>query len=391
MRVLLATQIYSPFVSGSARLLQDIVEHLHASGHHVEVVTLDLPTLDGSKQFDEKQPYRVHRVKPWPLKGGSSVAMMARMLSLCAGRKFDIVLCGFASPMAILARVVRALTGVPYAVYTHGEDVIAARTEARRGVLSSALKAACVVMCNSRFSASEAEWFGVPPARILTISPGIDPEPYLNVAATDVEALRARFGLQGKKIILTLARMDVRKGHDMVVRSLPGVAAAIANVHYLVVGKGDPSRLYGIADDLGVRDRFTIADYVPTESLPALFALCDVYVMPSRFDPDTRQVEGFGIVYLEAAACGKPSVAGNQGGCADAVIDQQTGILVDPTDVPQIERAVVRLLSNDNESRQMGLAGRERVCREFRKLDQLRLIEQALAACVARGPVRKSA
>jgi phosphatidylinositol alpha-1,6-mannosyltransferase len=263
--------------------------------------------------------------------------------------------------MAILARAVRAVTRVPYAVYTHGEDVIAARTEARRGALSAALKAACVVMCNSRFSAAEAEWFGVPPSRILTISPGIDPEPYLAVTPAAVESLRTRFGLTGKKIILTLARMDVRKGHDMVVRALPAVAASIPNAHYLVVGKGDPGRLQGIAAELGVSDRLTVVDYVPTESLPALFALPDLYVMPSRFDPETRQVEGFGIVYLEAAACGKPSVAGNQGGCADAVVDQETGILVDPTDVPQIERAVIRLLSNDEESRRMGNAGRERV------------------------------
>ena len=382
MKVLLASQLYSPFVSGSARLLQDIVDHLHATGHHVEVMTLDLPMVEGSRAFDERQPYRIHRVKPWPVKGGSSIAMLSRMLTLSAGKRFDIILCGFASPMAILARVVRAVTGVPYAVYTHGEDVIAARTEARRGVLSNALKASRVVMCNSRFSAGEAEWFGVPRDRVLLISPGIDPAPYLDVPSSAIAALRARHGLQGKKLLLTLARMDARKGHDMVVRALPAIAAAVPDVHYLVVGKGDPSRLHGIANELGVRDRLTVIDYVPTESLPVLFASCDVYVMTSRFDPETRQVEGFGIVYLEAAACGKPSVAGNQGGCADAVVDGETGLLVDPVDVDAIARAAIQLLTSEEGAQRMGLAGRARVTKEFNKLDQFRRVEHALARCL---------
>ena len=383
MRVLLATPTYSPFVGGSARLLQDIVEHLLASGHHVEVLTLNFPLLGDWKAFDESQSYRIHRVEWWRIRGWSSMAMMIQMLMLCVGRKFDIILCGFASPTAILARAVFVVTRVPYAVYTHGEDLIASRTKRRRA-LSSALKAACAVMCNSRFSADEAEWFGVPRDRILIISPGIDAVPYSSVSIKDVEALRSRFNLVGKKILLTLARLEVRKGHDMVVRSLPAIAASVPDVHYLVVGRGDPARLRALASELGVSDRLTLIDYVPTENLPALFALCSVYIMPSRLDPETREVEGFGIVYLEAAACGKPSVAGNQGGCADAVIDQQTGILVDPTDVLAIERAVIRLLLDEEESRRMGLAGCERVSKEFRKIDQLLRIEDALRRCVSK-------
>lgn len=385
MKVLLATPTYRPFVSGSARLLEDIVEYLLAGGHHVEVVTVDYPLLGDSKKFDASQSYRIHRVGAWPIRGGSSVAMMARMVTLCAGGKFDIVLCGFASPTAILARAVSAITRVPYAVYSHGEDLIAARSKLLRGPLSKALRAACVVMCNSHFTASEAEWFGVSRDRILTISPGIDPIPYLEVAVEDVEALRSQLNLIGKKILLTLARLAVRKGHDTVVRSLPAIVASVPDAHYVVVGKGDPARLMGIASELGVSDRLTVIDYVPTESLPALFALCDVHVMLSRFDPETRELEGFGIVYLEAAACAKPSVAGNQGGCGDAVADQQTGILVDPTDVPATERAVIRLLSNEEESRRMGMAGRERVLKEFRKIDQLRRIEDALLNCARKS------
>jgi len=382
MRILLATPTYSPFVSGSARLLQDIVEHLRASGHHVEVLTVNYAALGDTKEFDLSQSYRIHRAGSWHIKGGSSMAMMIRMLMLCAGRKFDIVLCGFGYPTPILAYVVCALTRVPYAVHALGEDLVAARRGSVRRALSIALRKACAVVCISRFTANEAKLLGVPSDIILTISPGIDPAPYFDVSIENVEALRSRFGLFGKKIILTLARMDVRKGHDMVVRSLPAIVASAPDAHYLIVGKGDPARIFALASELGVRERLTVIDYVSTEELPALFALCDVYVMVSRSDPETQEVEGFGIVYLEAAACGKPTVAGNQGGCPDAVVDQQTGILVDCTDVPAIERAVVRLLSNEAESRRMGLAGRERVSKEFRKFDQLQRIEDALQRCL---------
>jgi phosphatidylinositol alpha-1,6-mannosyltransferase len=384
MRILLATPTYSPFVSGSARLLQDIVEHLRVNGHHVEVLTVSYAALGDTEEFDLSQSYRIHRASSWRIKGGSSIAMMSRMLMLCAGRKFDIVLCGFAYPTPILACMVCAITRVPFAVHALGEDLIAARGGRVRRALSIALRKACVVMCISRFTANEAESFGVPRDRILTISPGIDPAPYFDVSIEDVEALRSRFDLFGKKIILTLARLQVRKGHDMVVQSLPAIVASVPDAHYLVVGKGDPTKLFAIASELGVGDRLTVIDYVPTEDLPALFALCDVYVMVSRSDPETQEVEGFGIVYLEAAACGKPTVAGNQGGCPDAVADQQTGFLVDCTDVPAIERAVIRLLSNEAESRRMGLAGRERVSKEFRKFDQLQRIEDALRRCVSK-------
>jgi phosphatidylinositol alpha-1,6-mannosyltransferase len=308
--------------------------------------------------------------------------MMFRMLILCAGRKFDIVLCGFGYPTPILACVVCALTRVPYAVHALGEDLVAARHGSVRRALSIALRKARGVVCISRFTAREAELLGVSRDRILTISPGIDPAPYLDVPTEDVDALRSRFGLNGKKIILTLARLDVRKGHDMVVRSLPAIVTSVPDAHYLIVGKGDPERIFVLASNLGVSERVTLVDYVPTEELPALFALCDVYVMVSRSDPETQEVEGFGIVYLEAAACGKPTVSGNQGGCPDAVADQQTGIIVDCTDVPAIERAVVRLMSNGAEARRMGLAGRERISKMFRKFDQLQRIEDALQQCV---------
>ena len=127
MRILLATPTYSPFVSGSARLLQDIVEHLRASGHHVEVLTVNYAALGDTKEFDLSQSYRIHRAGSWHIKGGSSMAMMSRMLMLCAGRKFDIVLCGFGYPTPILAYVVCALTRVPYAVQALGEDLMSRR------------------------------------------------------------------------------------------------------------------------------------------------------------------------------------------------------------------------------------------------------------------------
>jgi phosphatidylinositol alpha-1,6-mannosyltransferase len=334
--------------------------------------------------FDGRQPYRIHRVKSWPVKGGSSLAIAIRMLRLCVGGGFDVVLCGFASPLAILANVVGRVTRVPYAVYTHGEDVVAVRMKVKRSLLAASLKRACVVMCNSRFSAAEVARFGVPASRIRTFSPGIEATSYLDAPAAEVDALRQRFAVEGKKVLLTLARLEARKGHDVVVRALPDIATAVPNVHYLVVGRGDPTPLLSLATELGVRERVTIVDYVPDGSLPALFTLCDVYVMPSRLDSQTRQVEGFGIVYLEAAACGKPTVAGNQGGAPDAVVDGVTGLLVDPTNPAQIAHALTRLLVDEEEARRMGRAGRERVRRDFDKRHQLRLIEQTLACCAGR-------
>jgi phosphatidylinositol alpha-1,6-mannosyltransferase len=305
--------------------------------------------------------------------------MMRRIVAMSAANSYDLVVCGVAYPMAVLAFANWLITRTPFAVYSHGEDVTCVQNSglARRS-LAQALRSARVIMTNSTFTKRQVEALGVSAEQVICCPPWIDSRPYEQVSDDTVEDMRRRLGLSGKKVILTLARLVERKGHDMVVRSLPQVARQVPDVHYLVVGKGDQSRLKGIADELGVADRLTIVEEIADEELAPAFRLADVNIMVSRWDREKREVEGFGIVYLEAAACGRPSISGNVGGPPDAVEHGVTGYIVDSESVDEIAGALVTLLTDNRLSDAMGKAGRERVRKCFSKSVILDRIENLL-------------
>jgi len=375
MKLLLISSQYRPTVSGSCRLLQEIVEFCLGRGHTVEVLTYGPEPAQELDAFDQAQKYPIHRVLPQRLPGTSSLVMLARLVRLSRSQKYDLVLCGFAYPSAVLAYLARVF----FVVYSHGEDVtVTEGSRFKSMILSRALRSACAVMTNSRFARDYVIGLGVPEPQVAVVPPGIDPQAYEGVTLADVEKLRADFGLGGKRVILTVARLAPRKGHDMIIRALPALCRENADLHYLVVGKGDPRELAALARIEGVEDRVTFVEYVPDASLPALYHLCDVYAMVSRWDPVAKEVEGFGIVYLEAAACGKPCVAGSAGGAGDAVEEGITGFVVDPLSIPEISRALKVLLDDPVRAAAMGAAGQARVREKFSKSVLLGQAEKTL-------------
>jgi phosphatidylinositol alpha-1,6-mannosyltransferase len=384
MRILLVSSIFAPGVGGSSRLLSEIADALVAAQHDVEVLCFDLG--DDAYAFDRVQSYKVHRISTQQRRGIASVAMLGKLLLLAAQRpRFDLMLAGVAYPSVILVRAAQRVFGIPYVVYSHGEDVTAVKSKPlAAAVLGDALRGARLVMTNSNFTRRAILEHGLEPDSVVCVHPWIDPTPYKAASVPAARALKARLGLADRTVIFTLARLAPRKGHDTVIRALPEVARHVPNAHYLVVGLGDTSVLTRLAAEQGVADRVTIVPYVADAELPLLFALCDVYVMVSRWDPISREVEGFGIVFLEAAACGKPAIAGSQGGSPDAVEDGLTGRVVDPESVPQLQAALSSLLREPELAGRMGLAGRERVDRLFEKRVSLRRVEELLQRALAR-------
>ena len=301
LRVLLVSPYYSPGVGGAPRLLQSIVDYLNSRGHSVEALAFGAPVNNDCPAFDRQQSYPIYRIPGDRADEKAILLMGLRLLALTCTRRYDLIFCGTAYPSVILARAVSGLFPIPYLVYAHGEDASPIKnTRVKRFLLSHALRGASDLLVNSRFTRGEIADFGVELSRIAVVPPGIDPAPYGEVAPEEVAALRRRLGLEGKRIILTVARLTERKGHDMIVRSLRAVRAAVPNAHYLIVGKGDTSALQALADAEGVADGISIIPYIAEADLFALYHLCDVYAMVSRYDPVTLEVEGFGIVYLEA-------------------------------------------------------------------------------------------
>lgn len=273
------------------------------------------------------------------------------------------VYCGSALPAGVLARLISRHAGVPYAIFAHGAEVLrAAQAPHHRALLGAVLQGAARVAAVSSFTAGVVQELGVDPSRIVRTPPGIDPAPFTR--GTDGRRTRERLGLEGRRVILTHGRLDPRKGHDVVIDALGHVAKRHPDVSYVISGTG-PTRdaLAERAAREGVADRVVFAGRIATEDVADLYAACDVFAMPSR--RVGANVEGFGIVALEAAAAERAVIAGRSGGVADAVEDGVTGMLVDAESVDAVGAALRTLLDDHERRHAMGRAGRARVIERF--------------------------
>src|SRR3989304_2206710 len=176
--------------------------------------------------------------------------------------------------------------------------------------------------------------------------------------------------LQNKQIIMTVGRLDERKGHDMVIRAMTQLTKRFPDVVYMIVGKGrEEQRLKSLADNLKLHDRVVFTGFVADESLPDYYNLCDVFVLPNRETESNDQLkgdyEGFGVVFLEASACGKPAIADKSRGSSEAVVDGITGLMVDPRSDDDIAHAIERILEDKSFAGRLGMAGRNRAEKEF--------------------------
>jgi phosphatidylinositol alpha-1,6-mannosyltransferase len=254
---------------------------------------------------------------------------------------------------------------LPFIVFAYGNEVLET-IQRRYERQHAALRLANRVLVSSRYTASLAERAGAGPDRIKVVWPGCDSE-FFRPLAGNAELRRKLLGPHyHQRAILTVGNLVARKGQDMVIRALPDLCRRVPDLVYMIAGDG-PYRgeLEKLATDLGVRDRVVFIGRVQDEDLPALYSLCEVFVMASRARIEESDVEGFGIVLLEASACGKPVVGGRSGGVPDAVVDGFTGLLVDPSNPQEIADALAKLMTDHELAKRLAEQGRARVVNEF--------------------------
>jgi phosphatidyl-myo-inositol dimannoside synthase len=313
---------------GIAQYNRDLIKALAACPGTARIVVLPrLGEADGAQL-----PPGVRQLMPRRNAALYSLAAVKAALTL---GPFDAVFCGHLH-MAPLARLLSALLGVPLWLQLHGwEAWRAPRPIARRAAERADLVTAVSRYTRNRFLAV----CGVDPARVRVLPPTVEPRFRGGPKARE---LAERYGLAGKRVLLTVGRLDPderRKGQDRVIRALPSLLAAYPDLVYLIVGGGeDRTRLETLARDLTVDDRVVFAGTVSADELPELYRLADVFVMPST-------QEGFGIVFLEAAASGLRVIGGNADGSIDALADGAVGAAVDPADAAALVRAVTAALA----------------------------------------------
>jgi len=253
----------------------------------------------------------------------------------------------------------------PFIVFAYGNEMLETiQKKYKRQQL--ALRLANHVLATSRYTAGLAEKAGAAPERIRVVWPGCDSVFFRPMVARDDLRQKLLGAGHRDRVILTIGNLVSRKGQDMVIRALPAICRRVPDLIYMIAG-GGPYRgeLEKLAMDLGVRDRVVFVGRVPDEDLPDLYALCEVFVMVSRERIEENDVEGFGLVLLEANACGKPVVGGRSGGVPDALADGVTGLLVDPSNPEEITEALARLLTDHDLATRLGEQGRLRVVHEF--------------------------
>lgn len=338
LRVCVFTPDFPPARGGIQRLVHRLIEHLEAV--ELTVVTLDQP---GAAEFDRMQSFAVDRVRG----ARRQVAAVARLNagSVRSALRFrpDVIISAHivTSPAAAL---VKRILGVPVVQYLHAIEL-----GARPRLAAFALRTAAVSIAVSRHTKQLALAVGGDPDRLRLITPGVD----LPGGNSAKKAARPT--------VVTVALLESRyKGFDVMVRALPLVRARVPDVEWVVVGDGP---LRGEIEQLALSHRLDgTAHFVgelPDDQRDLWLQRSHVFAMPSRLSPGRVGGEGFGIAYLEAGAHGLPVVAGNVGGALDAVIDQRTGLLVDPTDHVAVADAITELLRDPDRAKTLGRAGAE--------------------------------
>jgi phosphatidylinositol alpha-1,6-mannosyltransferase len=286
---------------------------------------------------------------------------IARQVRMLAGDD-AVVHCGRALTEGTIALLAGFGAGLPYVCWTHGEELpIVASSRELTWIMRRVHRRAAALLANSRNTASLLTALGNPPERVHVVHPGVDPTRFRPDA--DSYDLRQRVGRGADLVLLSVGRLQARKGHDLVIRALPAIATSLT-LRYVIAGEGpEKDRLSALAADLGLSDRVEFLGKISPEALPGLYAASDIFVHPNRVEGG--DFEGFGIVFLEAAATGLPAIGGRSGGVPEAIEDGVTGMLVGGQDAEELQRAILSLALSRPLRERLGAAARDRVLREF--------------------------
>lgn len=377
MKVLLLAQVFPPRTGGSGRWLWELYRRLQSLDVHVVAAV-----CEGDRSFDEQAPLPITRIplqfKSWGVCAPSGIAQYWRAyrpLARVADRVVpDIVHCGKCLPEGLLALALARRRGVPYVCFAHGEELrLAALSAELRWLTRQVLGNATQVIANSRFTRDvlAREW-GVPADKLVVMHPGVDTS--LFTPAPRDEAVRSALGWTGRRVVLTVGALQKRKGQDTMIRALPAIRAACPDILYVMAGEAwDRPYLEQLIDEHQVRDVVQFRTITADSDLVRCYQQCDLFALPNR--QIGWDVEGFGIVLVEAQACGRPVLAGNSGGTVDTLQDGLTGEVVDATVPDNVAEAVIRLLTTPGRASSMGLRARAWAVERF---DWSGLVPEAL-------------
>ncbi len=363
-RLLVLTELFLPTKGGTAVWAAEVYKRL--GGREIHIVTADVP---GAAEVDAAHPNTIHRLnlKRVPWLRPESLAMYARFffksLALALTHRFDTIHAFRALPEGLVAWAVARLTFRLVVIYAHGEELTTWGRGGKFKAMRFALRHADRVIANSEHTRDTLLEMDINAARITIIYPGVDVSVFR--PGLEVSGLRESLGIRpDEKLIFSVGRLSRRKGFDQMIRAVAQLHDEGIPLRYVIAGIGeDADYLDGLIAEHNAQGVVYRIGAVSEADLPRWMNVCDTFAMPNRdIDGDN---EGFGMVFIEAGACGKPVLAGDAGGTGAAVLDGLTGLRVDGTSVKAVANGLIRLLSGTGDVMEMGQSGWKRVQTEF--------------------------
>ncbi|HET9518622.1 MAG TPA: glycosyltransferase family 4 protein [Actinoplanes sp.] len=358
-RTLLVTNDFPPRPGGIQQFVHNLAIRQPAGS-----IVVYASTWQGAAAFDAEQPFEVVREDTGMLLPTPQVAR--RAAELARANDCDAVWFGAAAPLGLLADGLRRRAGIRRAVaLTHGHEVGWAALPGARQLLRRIARGNDTVTYLGEYTRVRLDRALHGLTDLQRLAPGVDVDTYH--PGVDGGPVRARYGLTGRPVIVCVSRLVARKGQDQLIRALPAVRRTIPDAALLIVGGGPYApTLRRLAREHGVEAHVVFTGSVPWQELPAHYAAGDVYAMPCRTRNRGLDVEGLGIVYLEASAIGLPVVAGDSGGAPDAVREGETGYVVGGRDLASLTERLVDVLADPAMARRLGAAGRAWVQADWR-------------------------
>ncbi|WP_149551331.1 glycosyltransferase family 4 protein [Streptomyces marokkonensis] len=321
--------------------------------------------VEATAAFDAEQPFTVVRDRTTMLL--PTPAVTRRAVGLLREHGCTSVWFGAAAPLGLMAPALRRAGAERIVATTHGHEAGWAQLPAARQLLRRIGESTDTITYLGEYTRSRIASALTPEAasRMVQLPPGVDEKTFHSGSGGD--EVRARLGLTDRPVVVCVSRLVPRKGQDTLIRAMPAILAAEPEAVLLIVGGGPYEKdLRGLARDTGVSAAVRFTGSVPWSELPAHYGAGDVFAMPCRTRRGGLDVEGLGIVYLEASATGLPVVAGASGGAPDAVLDGETGWVVPGNSPEQTADRVTTLLADEELRRRMGQRGREWVEEKWR-------------------------
>jgi phosphatidyl-myo-inositol dimannoside synthase len=367
MTTLLVSDIFPPKTGGSGRWFWEIYRRLPRASYLIAAG--EDPRQDVFDRSHDLSLVRVPlRLGCWglaSLEGLLGYARSVRALRRVVAReRVGMVHCGRCLPEGVMALGLKAWLGVPFACFVHGEDVTTATNSRElRWLVRRVLHSAEFLVANSRNTERILldDW-DLPTGRVRVLYPGVDTDRF--VPAPRDPIVRRRLGWHDRPVVLTVGRLQKRKGHDKLILALHSVRLAVPDVLYAIVGDGEEREyLQLLAAREGLGEHMQFLGEVADEELIHCYQQCDLFALPNR--EVGRDIEGFGMVLLEAQACGKPVIAGSSGGTNETMDIPATGRVVGCDTPDDLATLVAEMLSDRDQLRSMGEAARAWVCARF--------------------------